>query len=55
MAFLQNRTIGEIALELGQPYASVAAQFFRMLRRMREDRVFRIPPDLEIVENKEKF
>lgn len=53
MALLQKKTIGEIALELGQPYALVAAQFFRMLRRLREDRVFRIPPSLEIIENKD--
>jgi len=53
MAFLQRKTIGEIASEIGQPYGTVAAQFFRMLRRMREDRAFRIPPHLEVIENKE--
>ena len=51
MAFLQNKTVGEIALELGQPYSTVAAQFFRLLRRMREDRAFRVPQDVEAIEN----
>lgn len=53
MAFVQRRTIGEIAQELGKPYAEVAGRFFRMLHRMRGDGLFQLPPAPELTENKD--
>lgn len=53
MAFWQQKSIGEIAMEVGESYSDVAAQFFRLLRRMREDTAFKPPRPLESTENKD--
>jgi hypothetical protein len=55
MSLIRNMSIGEIAVELRRPYADVAAQLFRLLCRIRQDREFRPQTAGKVLEHKDIF